>query len=132
MSVFVDTSALLATLVEGDQQHAEAAASWRQLNERRETLVTTNYVLLELLALLQRRHGMEAVRAAVASVALVVDVHWVSPEQHDSALAAMLALDRRDLSLVDCVSFVAMRELGITTAFALDRDFAEHGFDLIP
>jgi predicted nucleic acid-binding protein len=35
---------------------------------------------------------------------------------------------RRDLSLVDCVSFEVMRRNGITRAFAVDRHFQELGF----
>ncbi len=38
---------------------------------------------------------------------------------------------RRDLSLVDCVSFVVMRERGVTTALAYDADFEREGFTTI-
>ncbi len=40
----------------------------------------------------------------------------------------MLAANRRQLSLVDCVSFAAMRELGIEHYFAFDQHFDEQGF----
>jgi predicted nucleic acid-binding protein len=44
----------------------------------------------------------------------------------------MLAAVRRDVSLVDWVSFEVMRRSGIGTAFAFDRDFRRHGFATIP
>jgi predicted nucleic acid-binding protein len=34
----------------------------------------------------------------------------------------------RDLSLVDCVSFEIMRDLGIATTFSFDDHFAQQGF----
>lgn len=43
----------------------------------------------------------------------------------------MLVAGRRDLSLVDCSSFVTMRRLGIKKAFALDEHFREQGFELL-
>ena len=132
MSVFADTSALLAALVEQDTRHSDAAETWRALNESEEDLVTTNYVVLELLTLLQRRHGMTAVRNALDTVLLVISVHWLTPEQQQSALSAMLAAGRRDLSLVDCTSFVAMRDAGVSRAFTTDPHFAEQGFEAEP
>jgi uncharacterized protein len=34
----------------------------------------------------------------------------------------------RSLSLVDCVSFVVMRQMGLDTAFVFDRHFRNQGF----
>ena len=35
-------------------------------------------------------------------------------------------------SFTDCTSFVAMRDLGITRAFAFDRNFEQAGFERLP
>ena len=43
-----------------------------------------------------------------------------------------LAARRRDLSLVDVVSFLVMRREGLTRAFTLDPHFSEQGFECIP
>lgn len=43
-----------------------------------------------------------------------------------------LTANRRQLSLVDCVSFTVMRERGIKTAFVFDDHFEEQGFECIP
>ncbi len=58
MSVFVDTSALLAVLDAGDAQHPPARAAWQTLLERDERLITTSYVPVETFALVQNRLGM--------------------------------------------------------------------------
>jgi len=40
-----------------------------------------------------------------------------------------LTAARRQLSLVDCISFEVMRRRGIKTAFTFDDHFAEQGFE---
>ena len=46
-------------------------------------------------------------------------------------MAAVLAARRRDLSVVDCVSFEAMRRQHIVSAFAFDPHFGAQGFRLL-
>ena len=55
MTVFVDTSAFYAVLDRDDANHAAAEEAWRALLGEPATLLTTNYVLVETAALLQRR-----------------------------------------------------------------------------
>ncbi len=128
MSVFVDTSALVAVLHAGDENHARASRSFRALLESDEELVTTSYVLVETVALLQHRFGLAAVRGFQDAVAPVLGVVWVDAELHAEGAAALLTAGRRELSLVDCVSFACMRRQGLTRAFHFDRHFRDQGF----
>ncbi len=132
MSVFLDTSALYALLDAEDASHPRAAKTWTALSARDEDLVTSNYVLVETIALLQNRIGPEAVRAFQGGLAPLLRILWIDEEEHAAAVGALLTAGRRRLSLVDCASFEAMRDSGISTAFAFDRDFAEQGFAQIP
>lgn len=132
MTVFVDTSAILAALNEADQDHHRIGSALRDLIESEGSLLTTSYILVESLALLQRRLGMEAVRTFERDIIPLLDVHWIDAEVHWTAMASFLAVSRRHLSFVDCVSFESMRRRGLTRALALDGDFAEHGFEQIP
>jgi predicted nucleic acid-binding protein len=132
VSVFVDTSALYAVLDRDDANHEMAAAEWRRLLESGVSMLVSNYILVETTALVQHRLGMAAVRALTDSMEPVLDVEWVTREDHDGARAALLAANRRRLSLVDCTSFVIMRRLGVFRAFAFDQHFAEQGLGLQP
>lgn len=132
MTIFADTSGLLAVVLEADPGHARASEAWRAMNEGGEVIVTTNYVVLEFLAVLQRRHGMSSVRAALRTVLLGVGVVYVDQEIDERALESFLAANRRDLSMVDCTSFATMRSLGIERAFTVDPHFSEQGFDVMP
>ncbi|MBI4330212.1 MAG: type II toxin-antitoxin system VapC family toxin [Chloroflexi bacterium] len=120
MSVLVDTSALLAVLDADDESHSAAGETWVRLLERSEDIYCTSYILVESFALVQNRLGIPAVRVLVEDVLPVLRVHWVSPEEHRAAVSALLTAGRRNLSLVDCVSFESMRRSGVTSAFAFD------------
>lgn len=132
MSVFVDTSALLALLDADETRHRRCADAWTKLVSADERLATSSYVVVEVFALVQRRLGLDAVRALEANVMPIIPILWIEPEIHRRAIAALLAAGRTKLSLVDCASFELMREYGLRRAFTLDRHFAEQGFERIP
>jgi predicted nucleic acid-binding protein len=128
--VYLDTSALLALIDADEARHAQARRIWERLLEHDALLVTTSYVLVETYALAQRRLGSAAVRVLAGDLLPVVDVEWIGREVHERAVSALVAVGRRDLSLVDAVSFEVMRQRGIDRAFAFDRHFEEIGFTL--
>ena len=132
MSCFADTSALYAVLDADDANHARAREAWGVLLETDETLHCTNYILVETFSLVQRRLGIEAVRAFQGNVAPLLEVTWMDSAAHRAGVNALLIADRRDLSLVDCTSFETMRRLGLTRAFAFDPHFTEQGFEAFP
>lgn len=133
MRTFVDTSALYA-LLDGDDDNHAAAASWFRAwrEDPGHALVSHSYVVVETAALVHRRLGPAAVRAFFDAVLPVVEVRFVDEALHARAVAAYLAGLRRRCSFVDWVSFQVMRDGGLSTAFAFDRDFAQEGFALVP
>jgi predicted nucleic acid-binding protein len=131
VSIFVDSSALVAAVIREDVNYEAATLLFRSLLDEDEPLITTNYIAVETIAVLQTRSGMEAVRAADGLME-ALEVQWVSPTLHGLGQAALLRWDRRRLSLVDCVSFFFMREQGLARVFTFDRHFAEQGFAVIP
>jgi predicted nucleic acid-binding protein len=128
MATFVDTSAFYALLDADDENHAQSAEAWPRIVASDDNVVTTNYVLVETFALVQSRLGLEAVRGFQEDMVPVMHVEFVTPEIHRLGIAALLAASRRGLSLVDCVSFEVMRDLGIKSVFAFDGHFEQYGF----
>jgi predicted nucleic acid-binding protein len=128
LTVFVDTSALFALLDAEDAGHAVAFPAWSSGIDDCAGFVTTNYVLVETISLVQRRLGIDAVRILIDEMLPMIDTLWVTDTDHTAALNALLAAGRRQLSLVDCVSFSVMRRLGIREYLGADPHFEEQGF----
>jgi predicted nucleic acid-binding protein len=96
------------------------------------SLICNNYVLVETIAVLQNRLGMDAMMVFQNDVRPILTILWVDENLHQRAVSALLAAQRRRLSLVDCASFESMRQAGIRQAFAFDVDFEEQGFEVLP
>ena len=132
MSLFVDTSALLAFLDADQPRHAQVIDAWEGAIADDRTLFTSNYVLVESFALVQRRLGLGALRALADILVPMLRPLWIDEELHAAGVASLFAARRRKLSLVDCTSFELMRRHGLREALALDDDFARQGFRLLP
>jgi len=132
MSVYVDTSALLAVLDEQEERHAVAHAVWLELLDGEPELVCSSHTQLETFALAQNRLGVDAVRVLDDEICPALTIEWVTKDDHRAAVASLLAANRRQLSLVDCASFTVMRRLGVRRVFAFDPHFQEFGFGSIP
>ena len=129
--VFVDTSALFALLVETDENHEAARTVVPSLRDQHADLVTSSFVVLETVTLLQSRIGIAAVRILYRDLLPLLKVAWIDEDLLHRAMSALLASSRRRVSLTDWSSITLMRERGIAHAFAFDDDFARQGFELV-
>lgn len=125
---FVDTSALYAAMDADDEFHRRAVKAWDRKLSDGCSMVISNYVIVETTALLQTRLGGEAAKGFTERLIPLMRIEWVDEEVHREATTAYLTALKKKLSLVDCTSFIIMRKLGITEAFAFDRHFTEQGF----
>jgi len=132
MNILIDTAAFLAVLNANDQFHPAAKQSWNEMLASDSTLISSNYIILETTALLQHRFGIEAVRLFETDVLPIIEIIWIEEIVHKQGISALLAANRRDLSLVDCTSFEIMRHIGLDTVFTFDPHYREQGFSLIP
>ncbi len=132
MIVFVDTSGILSVMNADDQYHTAGAALWYQWIKERPQLITSNYVILETVSLLQRRMGMDTVRSFHQHISPVIQVKWITAEIHQASVIALLTANRRHLSLVDCTSFEIMRDSDLHSVFTFDRHFSDQGFMCLP
>lgn len=128
MKVFADTSGLFAFMVVNDLMYVRARENFRYFAERQARLMTSSLVLVETTALLQRRIGMEAVHDFNRSIVPLMDVVWAESQWHERAMRRLFLINRRDVSLVDCLSFEIMEQYDIECAFTFDRHFEEQGF----
>lgn len=135
--LFVDTSAWVALADAGDKYHADAVAFRDELPTTRQ-LVTTNYVLDELLTVLLIDVGYPYAVAFKRKLDVlhgegILEIVWVTEELADKAWAVFERFNiDKEWSFTDCASYVVMRDRGIGEAFAFDHHFAQMGFLQLP
>jgi len=132
MRVLLDTSALVALMDADDPAHVSVSGAWATILSEATPPVLTNLALLETLAALPRRLGTDAVRVFCQRHLPLIELHAVETPVLLTAIDTWIAARRRDLSLVDVVSFLVMRREGLTRAFTIDAHFAEQGFECLP
>jgi uncharacterized protein len=126
--VLLDTSGLLCYIHQNEPQHQEAVQFLSSTNKR---FLTHSYVLAELIALaLIRRFPRPAVLAFVMDLLDNPDIEvvWVDEQLHREAMKLLMERQDKTYSLCDAVSFVLMRQRGITEALTTDRHFEQEGF----
>ncbi len=133
-SLFLDTSYLIAVESADDQHHKTASTHWRDLLKSSRPLVTSSYVLVEVVTLLNnRRLHSKAVELGnnLLSSRLFNVVH-VNEELFYEAWSYFQKHKDKRYSLTDCVSFVLMEKLGIEEALTFDKHFVQAGFAKFP
>lgn len=131
MDVFVDASAFVALNNLGD---AHAKASWRifeKLQKESTHLTTTNFVIAEALTVISLRAGRANAIDFGRTVMADVEVIRITEMEEALAFERFADISQKDVSFVDCLSFVACEQRGITDVFTFDKDFAKQGFKLI-
>ncbi len=130
MTLFVDTSGLIALVDRDDAAHPGAVAAFSM--GREEPLTTHAYVIVETLAVARRRFGATVAADLMDRVLPALEVQEVDADLHASALMAFREAIESSVSLVDRTSFAFMRREGIGRAIALDTDFRTAGFETVP
>lgn len=123
----IDTSFIVALVSETDEDHEKAVELSLQLAGK--PLIVTDAVILEIGNSLSRRYKQLCIKT--------IENFFDSPEievmQFDETLfdkGFELYKSHADKTwgLVDCISFVVMREQGITDALTSDKHFVQAGF----
>src|SRR5947207_2331150 len=124
--MLVDTSGLLCCHHAGEPQFAKAVEFFNAASLR----LTHSFVLAEFVPLCQAR-ALNRVAALNFASDLMdnpnVDVVWVDEGLHRAAMHLLRARLDKTYSVCDAVSFVLMRQYGITEALTTDRHFEQEG-----
>jgi hypothetical protein len=124
--IFVDTGAWFAAFVPTDPNH-QLADAWMRKNSER--LVTTDYVIDELITLLDRRG--EQRRGHLARKVCFGDncahIEFVTRDDFLSAWDLHDGFTDKQWSFTDCTSKVIMERMGIRTALSFDVHFKQFG-----
>ena len=99
--------------------------------DRTRRRVTYSYVIVELISLaLSRRHSLSKILDFVFDILhdSEIELIWIDELTTHQALALLSERRDKSWSLCDAVSFVLMKQLGITEALTTDHRFEQAGF----
>lgn len=128
--LFVDTSGWAALLDKSQPEHE--LAKWIYRDVQRRKLITTNYVITELVSLLISRvrypHARIIDFVTKIEASSYLAVVFIDLELHEKSFSLFAARPDKLWSLVDCSSFVLMQEHGITECLTTDHHFEQAVF----
>jgi predicted nucleic acid-binding protein len=129
-TVFLDTNGWLALLNASDQLHSQADALWRDLGQRRYSIVLTDWVIAETgngLARTRARDRFSHIADSILRDARC-RVVFITAALLRRALDLYLARTDKQWGLVDFASFIVMADENIIEALTNDRHFDQAGF----
>jgi len=128
--VFVDTGAWFALSVTSDADHVRAKGF---IAQNRERLVTTDFVVDELLTLFvvreQKSKGIIWLQDVLDRGG--VEVIRVEPADFEAARGVYEQFVDKAWSFTDCTSYVVMQRLRIGKAFAFDEHYRQFATVLV-
>ena len=129
-TVFVDTAAWIALLDTSDNLHLQARQVMRGLRQQDVHLVTTEWVLVEFADALSAPANRTKVVAFIAEMrrSPMLQILPVSQVLLDSGWIFYSQRPDKEWSLTDCISFVAMMQGHLTSAFTSDHHFEQAGY----
>jgi hypothetical protein len=129
-SVFLDTNGWLALLNATESMHLQASSEWIKLGRLKYRVVLTDWIVAETGNGLSRTRGKRRFADELVQFRESPNVEFVIVD--DSLLNSTLDLycqhEDNSWGIVDCCSFIVMRERGITEAFTSDSHFEQAGF----
>lgn len=131
--VFLDAAYAIALSSPKDQFHDRALHLANYLETTKTTIVTTRAVLLEIGNALSRlQHRQASVRLLIAlETDPNVEIVPLSEDVYLRALQLYRERPDKEWGLVDCVSYVVMRERDIQEALTTDFHFGQAGFRVL-
>jgi predicted nucleic acid-binding protein len=131
-SAFIDTSGWANAFDRRQPQHAEAVSAFQQMRQNQDTIITSNYVISELVALLQSplRIPRLQIFTTIDTIKTTPYLNIIHIDPATDAAAWNLCKSRPDKawSLVDCSSFILMQRQNIQFALTTDHHFKQAGF----
>ena len=128
-SLFVDTGYIIALINSTDQYYQKAL----ELSKKYEgyPIITTDAILLEIGNALSRIARQEAATIInYFQTAQEATVIALAPDLLNAAIQMYEMHQDKTWGLVDCLSFVVMKQQQVSIALAFDRHFIQAGFTL--
>ena len=128
--LFLDTSYVIALSVPKDQNHKKAIQIADFLKIDTAKLITTRAITLEIGNSLSAQKYRQAAVELLESLDEDPDVEIIPITEDLYRRGLQFFKDRSDKEwgIIDCISFVVMKDQGISNALTADKHFQQNGF----
>lgn len=132
VELFVDTSGWGNLIDPTQPYHALASNLYRGARQQGSKFITTNYVIAELVALMLSPLRIPRPKAisfiARVKTSPLIEIVNINTTLDEEAWSLFIKRQDKDWSLVDCATFVVMKQRGIASALTSDHHFEQAGF----
>lgn len=130
IELFLDTSFAISLASKNDEMHSRAISLAKGFTKKKNLIVTSQAVLLEIGNSLARKHSrqfcvryLEDLRSDAFT--LIVSL---TDEIYDRAFDLFSKRSDKEWGMVDCISFIIMADRKISDALTADEHFIQAGF----
>jgi predicted nucleic acid-binding protein len=131
--LFVDTSYIIGLYNADDKVHHLCVESSKYANKS-EKLFTTDLVLMEIgntfSIIKKRKQGAKIIRG-ILKIKHMEIIH-LTPKYFDKSLELYEKRSDKEWGMVDCFSFVVMKEYNLYAALTVDHHFNQAGYKILP
>ncbi len=132
LEIFVDTSGWGNLVDKSQPYHQLMVQLYREAKQQKRRLITSNYVITEVVALLTSplRIPRSRIISFVNSLkqSPYIDIIHIDKEKDNETWILLSSREDKEWSLVDCSTFIIMKQRGILEALTNDVHFEQAGF----
>ena len=125
-NIFIDANVFIALLNRQDGLHGKASVLWSELENNRYSLVTSNFVISEVITVLSMRAGKQVALLFADMVyhkTTILRVLRVNEETELSAISYLKLFKSKNVSFCDCATMAILKIYNIKNIATFDKDF---------
>ncbi|MCL5991331.1 MAG: PIN domain-containing protein [Bacteroidetes bacterium] len=128
---FIDTSYIIALSSKKDQLHQKAVNIADIINKNKISLLTTEFILLELGNSFSKQHLKQKGIILIKSIYHDenIEVIKLSDKYYQLGLALYENTQDKNWSLTDCISFEILKDRNVRNVLTSDSHFTQAGFN---
>lgn len=130
MRIFVDTSAFYAIWDAGDSSHDSAIKILLGLLDE-DQILTSSEIISETLTLISMRIGKASATKFYNEILFGIETIVLDFETYNESIDLFKIIKSKNVSFVDCTSFVICKKNKIDFAFSFDVHFKKQGIKIL-
>ena len=128
MKIFIDTSAFIAYFIKQERHSLEVVKKYQVYRRQKATLLTSNYVLCELLTWINAKYHKSILEKVISALETLenegeLNVFYVDKLIAKKSRDILLKFSEHKISFTDATSYALYKDFSLDEIFTLDDDF---------